>query len=492
MIQEFTVSNQQVKDFEDCIRFTVKYSLKKYFNRIINHIDDLYHDFCQEDSMYIFIHKEALRRAKIPRAGAELQIKEVVEVSFTSDEVRDLSGSIFDGIEALILIPAPVEIWARTGGDTDRIEFPVIKYFPEQNIAFTLDISHSMQKWEGHEEDLDKIMEVFFRYLKPIKKKLIVISRNPIKMGADTEVEVVRNHRVVYAQDELDICIDDYLFRASAGEVGIDGSHEVAEIRPKPEEDPLKLLENHYDLLDMLHQEGYTYNLNTRKYPCGMHLHFSCGEDSERLKKLFPQVVAPLISIAGKINLPQQEVRNNFHYGSPSDWRLQPWGAEYRAFPSVILAVPDMAEKFFVGTYDIVSGICRTGKVKVNTKWWKEFFDELLEKVDRTYLFANKPIVDTHDEKLATYLEQRMLEELRSPYPIVSFYTLHSKRGLVTAGLATSLTKEVEHPSENTARKIFRFGIPYKWRNNIPEEVFPDIFQAIKTNIEASVEVSAG
>jgi len=331
------------------------------------------------------------------------------------------------------------------------------------------------------------------------KKEIYVTVKEPLTMGADTEIEMVKDHKIVSAYSSLDYDWSNYpdFLDAEHGKIGVDGSDLQIELRPKHCSDPLQLLENHYTLLEELRKEGISYNLNTTKFPCGMHIHFG---GSPKLAEYISQWCKPLVEIANILNKdpsPQQIVRLESSYGREFDYRRQPWGIEYRAFPSVILAIPDLAERFFVGIYDIMREFTKKGYIKVNYKFWSDLIEQLRERVDKPYLFADLPQVESYivGGRFANWLEQKMLEELEAPYPYVSFYSLKRERGMVTAGLKTSLTEEIEHPSENTAKKVFRFGIPYEWKKNgIPEKVWNDILEAIKslvTTAETEVALEA-
>jgi len=316
-----------------------------------------------------------------------------------------------------------------------------------------------------------------------MKKQLISIS-----VGADTEVELVKNHRIARARTTLEERYGwdswDYpdLFFFEEGRIGVDGSDNQIELRPEPSQDPLILLDNHYTLLKKLGEEGIIYNLNTKTFPCGMHIHFGPSK-----LKLDTRWIQPLIDIGRILNEDpptQQRVRLEHDYGKEDDYRDQHWGVEYRGFPSVILAIPEIAEEFFVGIYNLVRKSVNGYISKADG--FKEIIEELKQKVEKPYMFANVPQVDCSvmgfkGLYFSRWLERKMGEELKPPYPIVSFYSLRKDRGMVTAGLKTSLTKQIEHPSEKTARKIFRFGIPYEWKiNGIPEKVWGEIFDAIK------------
>jgi hypothetical protein len=159
-----------------------------------------------------------------------------------------------------------------------------------------------------------------------------------ILLGADPEWEAWDPRcREVVRPDPHEDCFscDEY------GEVGIDGSGDVPEARPKPTSDPAEL----YWRIKMLaleweHRTKKRVCLAGHQYPIGAHIHVG-AEDGYQLEGPFQKFVDAVDSRVGFLLNLSGDARGE--YRQRRAWRLQSYGLEYRTLPSAVLALEDLA-----------------------------------------------------------------------------------------------------------------------------------------------------
>lgn len=167
------------------------------------------------------------------------------------------------------------------------------------------------------------------------------MSRQDFKIGADPEFGFKKNGRIIEAVDIIECECED------TDQFGLDGCTSIAEIRPKPSANPLKVVS---DIAKVLH-DGVERNPETATLewkagsivsddtPIGGHIHFGThavnyankpGREVflDTLDRYLAQTVILLEDPR------EAETRRNDEYGGLSDCRDQPWGFEYRTLSS--------------------------------------------------------------------------------------------------------------------------------------------------------------
>lgn len=310
-------------------------------------------------------------------------------------------------------------------------------------------------------------------------------------IGGDIEFELVNPKlETLSASAHYD------MYYTEDGEVGHDGVESIGEIRPLPAHSPELLLERIYRLFDSVIKEVRLFvNLNTTVHPCGMHIHFSYA--CERHEP-FLQSIAPLAHLHGLFsNLPAQRTRDEYEYGYPFDVRRKAHGFEYRGFPSVVLAHPDLALKVLELAYDSVRSFSERKAISVSLG----SVEKLALYVLRDKLFYSsvplyyRPVVippsnaSPEFRDFCLHLEEAIADAFDPPFPIVSFYSLHARRGIVTAGFSIPSVEEIPHPFPVRKRDAYRLGIPFAWKKRgVPELVQGLIKEALLRKIEEGKE----
>lgn len=149
---------------------------------------------------------------------------------------------------------------------------------------------------------------------------------------------------------------------STTAEFGLDGSPTTVEIRPKPADNPLELVENIYQLFNVA-QKKYPevfrlkFQASDINYSIGGHLHFGHSllvenrEGQKKIIKMLDMYLAPLVSL---VEIPaHHKSRLKGSYGRMGDVRPAPWGIEYRTLPSWI-ATRKLAEAVTCLGYGLV------------------------------------------------------------------------------------------------------------------------------------------
>jgi hypothetical protein len=159
-----------------------------------------------------------------------------------------------------------------------------------------------------------------------------------ILLGADSEWEAwdPRLREVVRPDPRVDCFSCDEF-----GEVGIDGSGDVPEARPKPTDDPAELYWRIRTLaLEWEHRTKKRVCLAGHQYPIGAHIHVGAPAGYE-LEGPFQKFIAAVDRRVGFLLDLSGKARGD--YRKNRAWRPQPHGLEYRTLPSAVLAFEDLA-----------------------------------------------------------------------------------------------------------------------------------------------------
>lgn len=159
---------------------------------------------------------------------------------------------------------------------------------------------------------------------KQAKKKIT------ISMGADPELEVKKNGRVVKADAALNI------HNYTSTDIGLDGAASQLEFRPKPGT-PQQVVKNIRHLVKKFSEKYPEFDLTDEgnRYPLGGHIHAGVGHPIDCPNDL----VAILDDFIGKPTLKLSgKARGSYQYLSMV--RSQPHGFEYRSTPSAVFQNP--------------------------------------------------------------------------------------------------------------------------------------------------------
>lgn len=181
-----------------------------------------------------------------------------------------------------------------------------------------------------------------------------------LTIGADPEFALVNplTHLLVSAQS---------VFTPRYSEFGLDGNTTTAELRPAPSVNPLKMVENIYNILDMAKKEyPQVFRLNLQasniNAMVGGHLHFGhplfLDSNSKRSGAAIALdgLLAPLVAT---VEIPDhRQARLNSNYGKLGDYRPANWGFEYRT-PASWLANRRLSEAVAALGYAIVNEFVR-------------------------------------------------------------------------------------------------------------------------------------
>jgi formylmethanofuran dehydrogenase subunit E len=159
-----------------------------------------------------------------------------------------------------------------------------------------------------------------------------------ITLGGDPEFEAVVDGRVIAAEDILEEDIN-----LPWGVIGKDGSGDQLELRPRPSYAPSAVVRNVGRLLLTVPKGvGALPSTVGEEYPLGGHVHIG-GVGEDELEEVLEAVDGAFGRIFYGMN---SKVRLNSSYGQVGDWRLQPWGAEYRTPPASVWSHPEVALTF--------------------------------------------------------------------------------------------------------------------------------------------------
>ncbi len=182
----------------------------------------------------------------------------------------------------------------------------------------------------------------------------------PFKLGADPEFCIILQDKLVPANQLLQTLFgpdnDDRMGYTvkQAGILGWDGASSTGEIRPSPNADPTKLVDNIRQLFTHLTDKTELFSLSTlsAKAPIGGHIHFELPEDRSgrvsvsNIHKKMMSFYIPVMLGENNMNL---RMRNKQNYGKITDYKSeqQSNGArtyEFRVPSAEWITTPKVAE----------------------------------------------------------------------------------------------------------------------------------------------------
>jgi hypothetical protein len=199
-----------------------------------------------------------------------------------------------------------------------------------------------------------------------------------ILLGADSEWEVWDpDWRGVVRPESAD-CFDNDDF----GEVGIDGSGDVLEARPKPTDNPEELYWRIRTLiLEWEHRTQKRACLSGHDYPIGAHIHVGAPKgyqlegNFQKFVEAVDRRIGFLLKLSGKAR---------GEYRKRRAWRSKSHGLEYRTLPSAVLAFEELA----IWAIRVIRAIA---KGEAPPRWdptVRNLFDQVLEAVRSGYPFS--------------------------------------------------------------------------------------------------------
>lgn len=157
-----------------------------------------------------------------------------------------------------------------------------------------------------------------------------------MKIGADVELIFtdLANTRLIPARDVVN--------NSTSVRFGVDGCSSTAELRPREDEDPRKVIASfarsmkaevkRRPILNTLKWHGGSY---IQGNPIGGHVHFGTG--SEPTTQMIDYLDSLLAMFLFMMEDSQEHMaRMRSGYGNLTSWRRQAWGFEYRTLPSFI------------------------------------------------------------------------------------------------------------------------------------------------------------
>ncbi len=214
---------------------------------------------------------------------------------------------------------------------TEKYDRVVGEFCPGKKLLLATDWTHDDTKTDFITEMLTTMSKMGL-----ITPRGVKAVKPTITLGADPEVEYVDQdtHQVIHVGDSG---IQDRLPMGgpgSEGRIGLDGSKQQRELRPKPASTPEGLVANIGKLIEAALDEQWSLKGNT--YPLGGHIHVGGITESRGFVILLDHYLAPLSVL-------NATARTNSPYGKPGDVRKQDWGIEYRTPPAGWLASKKLA-----------------------------------------------------------------------------------------------------------------------------------------------------
>jgi len=169
-----------------------------------------------------------------------------------------------------------------------------------------------------------------------------------ITIGADPEFELIIAGRAESAASILGDAI-----HLPWGSIGVDGAGWPLELRPEPSTSARGLVHNMARLLVAVPQTlGATPSTIGEAYAIGGHIHVGIGNapvDERALVRALDEAIGDILYGLNPAT------RIEAGYGRRKDWRIQPWGIEYRTPPAAIWSHPQVAT-IFVGAIKWAAG----------------------------------------------------------------------------------------------------------------------------------------
>lgn len=172
-------------------------------------------------------------------------------------------------------------------------------------------------------------------------------NKKDFKLGADPELGFIeKTGKLINA---CDIVKDP----GHEDQFGLDGANAVAEIRPTPNTDPIKVVANIKKVMSEAAKSNpdleaceWKAGSSVDNHPIGGHIHFGLKKIKrtynvqEILDSLDRYLAQTLVLLEDPTEAKQRRINNS--YGGLSDYRDQPWGIEYRT-PGSWLTSPYIA-----------------------------------------------------------------------------------------------------------------------------------------------------
>lgn len=182
------------------------------------------------------------------------------------------------------------------------------------------------------------------RELKFKQKAVSTMKRKRLMLGADPEFEIVVRRPTSYEEEEGDVICAQSLIRDGNchAEIGVDGSGDPMELRPKPASTPKAFVKNVGKLIRKFHKKYPNHKLSVEgeTYALGGHIHFGVRryyEPSAALLAMFD------IAIGEEATDKSGGARAG-SYGDLSDYSTNAHGFEYRTCSATIFAKPRYLE----------------------------------------------------------------------------------------------------------------------------------------------------
>lgn len=240
---------------------------------------------------------------------------------------------------------------------------------PEDQIIWATDWTHQASLRETTISVISYLAKLGFLKVLELKSyKKVPKSKRAnfaISIGGDPEFELVNlDGKVLRARNTEGINLI-----SIHGGVGVDGSGNQVELRPSPG-NPEKVVDSIKNLLELFgdnFSEDYRLAASSSTYPCGGHIHIGIEPlpDPEYYSKL-SLVLDDFIGIpTAELNGPIR--KSDSEYGNTTDWRVQPYGMEYRTPPATVWKNPELTKIVLKLTYNLSQKLANDLELKYTT-----------------------------------------------------------------------------------------------------------------------------
>jgi hypothetical protein len=230
-----------------------------------------------------------------------------------------------------------------------------------------------------------------------------------ITIGIDAELIFSQNGRLVSASSVVPNSV--------TAPFGVDGCSSTAEIRPRPDTDPKKVVASVQRIMKA--QLRVRPNLNTLRWnggsyacsqPIGAHIHFGTGRlPSSRTVDYLDSLLAIFVYCMDDVN--EVNRRNSCGYGLLTSYRSQPWGWEYRTLPSFITE-----KRLTIGVLALAKVIvehCEYGAL--STEEETAFSEIKVSTADHSFASLSKNTLKRSLEKRIKFIKKYMPEYRNHP-----------------------------------------------------------------------------
>jgi len=321
------------------------------------------------------------------------------------------------------------------------------------------------------------------------------IKKQHLTIGADPEFELLKRGRVVRAGNQFQG------WRVGENiEIGVDGSGNELELRPRPAKTAQSFVANFKRCLKKFATEykGYRITTEGNRFPLGGHIHIG-WEGGYFWDEDFARLCEVLDDFVGKLTLDLSgAARKRTHYYGLGKIRRQSWGIEYRVPPALIFADPETLALVVKAVKGIVWKFILNKKLTYNNPptqhdWYvvadieKHQYEKLMNGIERLKDLVGeridvcarwkvkpstrkrfKPIVRFSDEwsdSIRAEVE-RELRRLRLRASVgVRLFGLSSSRGEVATINVRGLEK-INHEMAYIDYNQMSVGLPYSFRKN--------------------------